>query len=87
MEKGGGSKIRQKGRGGSNNVSLSVAEDRGQHNLSTQHQRQSSPGACGTKLLQSQLESKLGSIGSIPLTANNKRIVLLCSEMESSSPG
>ena len=36
MERGWGSKIRQKARGGSNNVSMSVEEDRGQHNLSTE---------------------------------------------------
>lgn len=40
--KGRGSKIGQKGRGGSNNVSASVVEDRGQRNLSMGDQRQSS---------------------------------------------
>lgn len=67
----GGSKG-QKSRGGSHNVSGSVVEDRGQHKLSGEDQRQSCSKACCTKLLQRQPKSKLASQHS---SANKRRFV------------
>lgn len=74
MERGGGQKLDKKAGGGSNNVSLSMVEDRGQRNLSTEDQTQSSTKACCTRLLQSQSKSKLAGYHSS--AANNKSIVL-----------
>lgn len=61
----------KKGGGGSNNVSPSVAEDRG-YNLSTEDQRQGSTKACCTNLSAAQTEASYHSSA-----ANNKWTVLL----------